>query len=76
MGGSKLRNNPANIIAFCSMGNGLMESNSNFAELARKYGWKLTAGQDPTKIPVRLWDGWFLLNDNYERTSTDKPDEV
>jgi hypothetical protein len=75
MGGSKLRNNPANIIVFCSIGNGLMESNSTFASLARDYGWKLTAGQDPTKVPVRLWDGWFLLNDNYERASTDKPDE-
>lgn len=52
-----------------------MESNSTFAGLARDYGWKLTAGQDPRTVPVRLWDGWFLLDDNYERTSTDKPDE-
>lgn len=75
MGGSKLRNNPANIIAFCSAGNGLMESNSTFAQLARSYGWKLTAGQDPTKVPARLWDGWFLLDDNFGRTRTAQPEE-
>ena len=75
MGGSKSRNHPSNIIVFCSIGNGLMESNSTFAKLARECGWKLTTGQNPETTPVRLWDGWFLLNDNYERTSTDKPDE-
>jgi hypothetical protein len=74
MGGSKLRNHPANIIAFCSTGNGLMESNSTFAGLARDYGWKLTAGQDPRKVPVRLWDGWHLLDDNFGKAPTHKPD--
>lgn len=75
MGGSKSRNRPSNIIVFCSNGNGLMESDGNFARVAREHGWKLTAGQDPAKVPARLWDGWFVLDDNFERTRTATPRE-
>jgi hypothetical protein len=75
MGGSKERNRPSNIIAFCSLGNGLMESSSGFASLARSYGWKLYAHQDPSKTPVKLTDGWYLLDDNFGKARTAEPEQ-
>jgi len=75
MGGSKSRNRPSNIIAFCSLGNGLMESSSGFASLARAYGWKLYAHQDSSKTPVRLIDGWYLLDDNFGKLRTAEPEQ-
>jgi hypothetical protein len=75
MGGNKSRNRPSNIIAFCSYGNGLMESSATFATLARGFGWKLYAYQEPDKTPVRLWDGWYLLDDNYGKVRTAEPEQ-
>lgn len=75
MGGSKERNRPSNIIAFCSLGNGLMESNATFAQLARDYGWKLTAGQDPSNTPVLLAEGWVLLDDNFAKVKANPPEQ-
>jgi hypothetical protein len=75
MGGSKSRNRPSNIIAFCSLGNGLMESNATFASLARSYGWKILSYQDPSKTPVRLSDGWYLLDDNFGKARTAEPEQ-
>jgi len=75
MGGSAVRNRPSNIIVFCSLGNGLMESNATFAQLARSYGWKLLAWQDPEKTPARLFDGWYLLDDNFRKVRTSEPEE-
>lgn len=75
MGGSKARNRPSNIIAFCSLGNGLMESSSTFAVLARSYGWKLLAYQDPEKTPVFLSDGWYLIDDNFGKVRTAEPEQ-
>jgi hypothetical protein len=51
-----------------------MESSAGFASLARSYGWKLYAHQDPEKSPVRLWDGWYLLDDEFRKVKTDEPD--
>jgi hypothetical protein len=76
MGGSKERHRPSNIIAFCAIGNGQMEASSTFASLCRGYGWKLYAHQDPTKTPVRLWDGWYLLDDNFGKARTSEPEQV
>ena len=73
MGGSKLRDRPSNIIVFCSYGNGLMESSSGFAALARTLGWKLMAHEDPLTTPVRLWDGWNVLDDNFGKVPTTDP---
>lgn len=75
MGGSKSRNRPSNIIAFCSLGNVLMESNATFASLARSYGWKILSYQDPSKTPVRLSDGWYLLDDNFGKARTAEPEQ-
>ena len=52
-----------------------MESSSGFASLARGYGWKLYAHQEPTTSPVRLWNGWHLLDDNYGKVPTVEPEQ-
>jgi hypothetical protein len=69
MGGSKVRNNPANIIVLCSVLNGLLESDAKFAAKARNLGWKLTNGQDASKVAVWYpkYRAWFTLNDSFER---------
>jgi len=33
--------------------------------MGRDFGWKLTQGQDPKKVPVWLADGWYLLDDEF-----------
>lgn len=66
MGGSKLRDHPANIVAMCSIFNGLIESDEAAASMARLYGWKLRPWEDPTQTP--LWHTgtrtWRLLQDD------------
>jgi hypothetical protein len=74
MGGSKLRDRPSNIIVFCSLANGLMESSYGFAARARSLGWKLLSHQDPLTTPARLWDGWYFLDDSFGKTKTDEPE--
>jgi hypothetical protein len=71
MGGSKIRDVPSNIITLCSEFNGLIESNATLAELARAYGWKLTAGQDPKLTPVFARGRWWLLDDNFGRVQVE-----
>ncbi len=65
MGGSKDLDRPSNIIVLCSEANGLLESNSKFAELGRKFGWKLERWQEPESTPVYMGNGWFLLDNEY-----------
>lgn len=47
MGGSKLRDKPANIIVLCSWINNALEADSEIAEAGRQLGWKLRSGEDP-----------------------------
>lgn len=74
MGGSKnpQLNAPSNIIALCWAVNMQLETTPVIAELGRKFGWKLTRGQDPLAVPV--WDAqaqqWYRLDDEYGRTPT------
>jgi len=66
MGGSKQRDVPSNIIVVCSALNTLMESDSMWAELAREFGWKLRAGQEPSNTPFRHYRlGWLMPDDSY-----------
>jgi hypothetical protein len=51
-----------------------MESSASFATLAREYGWKLLSHQDPDKTPVKLFDGWHLLDDNFRKAPTAEPE--
>jgi hypothetical protein len=67
MGGSKARDVPSNIMVMCSELNGLIESNATLANLAKDYGWKLTAGQDPKTTPMFHSGAWWLLDDKFGR---------
>ena len=70
MGGSKKRDHAANYVLICSLFNGLIESDSKAAELARRYGWKLNSWEDPKTVPVFdvLSATWFILDDDYGRS--------
>jgi hypothetical protein len=65
MGGSKNRQRLSNVIVFCSAANGLLESDANFAEKGRGFGWKISTYADPTSEPVydTLSGEWFYLDD-------------
>jgi len=69
MGGSKLRNNPANIIVICSSLNSELESDAELAQLARRLGWKLSPGQDPLEVAVWFpkYKSWYRLDDDFNR---------
>lgn len=73
-GGSRALDRPSNIIVFCSAGNFMLESNSKFADLGRKFGWKLERHQVPELTPVYMGDGWFLLDNDYNRTPVSNDD--
>jgi hypothetical protein len=68
MGGSKARDEPANVIVMCSMVNGLMESDPIMAEMAREFGWKLESWQNPVDVPIfEATSGvWYFLR-GYEK---------
>lgn len=67
MGGSRERNNPANLLTLCHFHNDALESDPEFATLGRARGWKLEEGDDPTTSPVFYsWAGqWRMLDDDY-----------
>ncbi len=69
MGGSKLRDQASNYVLICSQLNGLIESDSHWAKVARTYGWKLNSWEKPGEIPVydALSNTWFQLNDDFSR---------
>ena len=69
MGGSKERDVPSNVVVLCSAMNGLIESDSSFAEVARDNGWKLSTGQDPETSPFFdfVAGRWFLADNFYNR---------
>jgi hypothetical protein len=73
MGGSKKRGERlSNIIVFCSLANGLIESDSTWQARALEYGWKLKTWDDPLTVPVRDAAGtWWLLNDSGDRFEVD-----
>jgi hypothetical protein len=75
MGGSRERNVPSNIVVLCAALNGLIESSSEWAEIARSNGWKLSASDNPEESPYYdLQRGrWFLADNFYSRISYLKP---
>jgi hypothetical protein len=78
MGGSKKRDHPANIVVLCSLVNGLIESDAQWATKARTFGWKLSPWDDPTFVPVyeAMWGVWWLLDDEFGRTrAVNVPDD-
>ena len=68
-GGSKSLDRPSNVVVLCSLFNGLIESDSRAAELARRYGWKLERWQKPDQEPIYdvMQQTWFILGDDYTR---------
>jgi hypothetical protein len=68
-GGHKAGNQPANIIVLCSQVNGLIESDADWADIARENGWKLRRHEDPLTAPVYdLTTGQeWILDNNYGR---------
>jgi hypothetical protein len=68
MGGSRSLDRPSNIIVLCSEANGLLESNARFAEVGRELGWKLERHQVPEFTPVLLADGYWLLDNDFNKT--------
>ena len=70
MGGSKLRDQPSNIIVLCSAFNGLIEADADAARLARQNGWKLSSWDSTLESPV--FDNnlreWFILDEKFGRT--------
>jgi hypothetical protein len=74
MGGSRNLDRPANILVMCSTMNGLIESDPKLAEVARRYGWKLSRWQVPEDEPFfDLTTGqWSLIDNLYRRTTTEK----
>jgi hypothetical protein len=76
MGGTSKADNPANLITFCSLANGMIESNSDWAENARAFGWKIHRWQNPEEIVVKeLWSGlsWLLDADGNRRPVKQQP---
>lgn len=71
-GGSKHRDNPANLIALCGLSNQLLEADAARAQAGRDHGWKLRSWEDPLTVPVLdvLTGQWWTLNDNFERIET------
>lgn len=74
MGGSKILDRPANVIVMCSAQNSLIESDAQYAEAARAYGWKLSRWEVPEEVPFYdLATGtWNLIDNIYNRTITQK----
>lgn len=78
MGGSKERDVPSNIVALCSMMNGLIESDADWADQARRAGWKLRNGDSPRAVPIfyAFDNAWYLLDDGFRKFQVPKPDSI
>ena len=46
----------------------MLESDAKFAEFGRQLGWKLTRDQVPEFTPVFLADGYWLLDNDFNKT--------
>ncbi len=78
MGGSKVRDVPSNVVVLCSVLNGLIESDSAYADVARENGWKLETWQNPEESPYYdLMSGrWWLPDNFYNRVDFTKGREL
>jgi 5-methylcytosine-specific restriction protein A len=43
---------------------------------ARLMGWLVPNGMNPESVPVRLWNGWFILTADGLRLPVAEPDET
>ena len=74
-GGFKAANTLSNACAICHRCNGLIESDAEFAELARRRGVKLSKYDDPETAPYfhPMFRLWVLLEPSGDYTFTDPP---
>lgn len=68
MGGSKDLERPANVVVLCSIVNGWIESDPEWAAVAKKFGWKLESWQVPEDEPVLILGDWYLLGNDHSKT--------
>lgn len=65
MGGSRSKNRLSNLVWLCSDMNGLIESDSTYAESARGRGIKVSSHAEPSHEPIiHAVHGRCLLNDD------------
>lgn len=80
MGGSKNLDRMSNLITMCVTHNGLLESEAEYAERGRKYGWKVHRNRTvaPEDVPVfyRALRTWVYLGDDGSRLTVDAPHEA
>jgi len=69
-GGSKKSEVASNVVILCSLFNGLIESDSKAAALAKKFGWKISRYDNPLEMPVfdAVLGQWFLFDNNYQKS--------
>ena len=63
-GGSALFDGPAYLLTMCQHHNTLETASADFAAVCLTNGWKLHRNRVdvvPALVPVRYWDGWYLL---------------
>lgn len=69
MGGSKVLDNPANLILLCWFVNFEMEASDRKAREAELAGWKVSRWVDPKSVRVyhQPSNSWFLLDDLWNK---------
>lgn len=62
-------NRPSNLLLLCAEANGRLESDAEFAERGRFFGWKLSKFVAPVEYPAYdAYSGvWFYLTDDWSR---------
>lgn len=68
-GGAKSAERASNYLVLCSLFNGLIESDSKAATLAKKFGYKISRYDNPREMPVydSVTGEWWLLNDDFTK---------
>lgn len=75
MGGSRAGwvNRPANLLLVHESENLAFEADPDLMARAYTSGWKVRRPTDPATVPVRYWDGLWLLDNNGNRRKVDRP---
>lgn len=77
MGGSKSSDQMSNLLTMCVTHNLLLESDAEYAERGREYGWKVHRNRTvkPADVPVYYWPlrAWVYLGDDGSRLTVETP---
>jgi hypothetical protein len=76
MGGSKLRDNLANLLTLCVGCNTALEADASFRTSGLHMGWKLNSWDDENRVPVYIQPAreWRLLADDGTYTVLESTD--